>query len=518
MRTSDSGKHWAPRGSRPQFRGTRDFCSGGDPGVAYSRGTTPSTSRSCASSARCPSPRCRSTSPSTTARPGRRVARPRVRRPTSTTRPARSTIDLQRQGAHRRRQQPGQPALRADLRDLHQVPPAADRVQRLLPAPALVHRLDPHREPVLSTWSHTAIQPDNPGGNGTGSSANQFPDPVVQPNGTLDVGFVSENCNDSFDPHLLFQRSTDGGQTFLPSAVQIDKPGQYADFMDGRATTHCRRRIPCAEHRLSGLQPQEQTTLLYVYQNNINRPTSRPTSPTRRSSDGGMHWSNARSSRPPPVRPACQQRPVLPVGRSGREGSVLRDLVRPPARPRERQTSTRGRRYRRDDAATFSSEKISTRDWNPTTGSLRAAPSSATTTGSRLAPTRCTPSGPTGETPRSARPASARRTYSPASRKTPSRRSTERSWPGRRSPGHDRLLRFTAAKENDPARLEPPGSRQRRVSSHASPRLRPRVHRANKPAAAQGSRRSAGDHRRVRAARLASGRDDRGCRLLGARI
>ena len=37
-----------------------------------------------------------------------------------------------------------------------------------------LHRHDPDREPVLSTWSHTAIQPDNPGGNGTGASANQF--------------------------------------------------------------------------------------------------------------------------------------------------------------------------------------------------------------------------------------------------------------------------------------------------------------------------------------------------------
>ncbi len=37
MRTSDSGKHWASTRISPQFGGTRDFCSGGDPGVAYSR-------------------------------------------------------------------------------------------------------------------------------------------------------------------------------------------------------------------------------------------------------------------------------------------------------------------------------------------------------------------------------------------------------------------------------------------------------------------------------------------------
>src|SRR5207253_9300169 len=59
----------------------------------------------------------------------------------------------------------------------------------------------PTQNPVLTTWSHTAIQPDNPGGDGTGSSANQHSDPVVENNGTLDVGFVSENCNDADDPH-----------------------------------------------------------------------------------------------------------------------------------------------------------------------------------------------------------------------------------------------------------------------------------------------------------------------------
>ena len=37
MRTSDGGKHWASTRITPQFGGTGDFCSGGDPGVAYSR-------------------------------------------------------------------------------------------------------------------------------------------------------------------------------------------------------------------------------------------------------------------------------------------------------------------------------------------------------------------------------------------------------------------------------------------------------------------------------------------------
>ena len=133
----------------------------------------------------------------------------------------------------------------------------------------------PTENPVLSTWSHTAIQPDNPGGDGTGASANQFSVPVVEKNGTLDVGFVSENCNDSFDPHLLFQRSTDGGQTFLPSAVQIDKPGQYADFMTGRAPTPSRPRTSARRTPRRWPTARRPARLLYVYQNNINRPDLR---------------------------------------------------------------------------------------------------------------------------------------------------------------------------------------------------------------------------------------------------
>ena len=90
-------------------------------------GTTRSTCRSCASSARCPSPRSSSTSPSTTAQtwtPGRQAAR--GGHATSTTPPGTvDDVDLQRQGIHRRRQHPDQPALRAALRDLHEVPHAS---------------------------------------------------------------------------------------------------------------------------------------------------------------------------------------------------------------------------------------------------------------------------------------------------------------------------------------------------------------------------------------------------------
>jgi hypothetical protein len=179
MRTSDSGKHW----DSTRIRGTGDFCTGGDPGVAYSRRDHVFYISQLCFFRALPFSGVqvyKSVDSGQTWTPGRQAAR------------AASNCPLQLS--------------------------YTDSI--------------PTENPALSTWSHTAIQPDNPGGDGTGSSANQFSDPVVETDGTLDVGFVSENCNDSFDPHLLFQKSTDGGQRFLPSAVQIDKPGQYADFQD----------------------------------------------------------------------------------------------------------------------------------------------------------------------------------------------------------------------------------------------------------------------------------------------
>lgn len=143
--------------------------------------------------------------------------------------------------------------------------------------------------PQLTTFKHTAISPDDPGGNGTGRSANQFSYPVVQPDGTLDVGFVQEECNSSADPHLLFQRSNDGGKTFLARPVQIDKPGQYRDNPDpGDVLPPTQFRAP---NTIS--MTWSQGKLTYVYQNNIHRGTSKADISYQQSSDGGRHWSDS---------------------------------------------------------------------------------------------------------------------------------------------------------------------------------------------------------------------------------
>jgi hypothetical protein len=86
----------------------------------------------------------------------------------------------------------------------------------------------PTADPSTSVWQHTAVVPDDPGSGGIGASANQFSTPVVDEAGGLDVAFVSEDCNTSYDRALLFARSEDGGVSF-GDVVRVDRPGDWVD-------------------------------------------------------------------------------------------------------------------------------------------------------------------------------------------------------------------------------------------------------------------------------------------------
>ena len=99
--------------------------------------------------------------------------------------------------------------------------------------------------------------------------------------------------------------------------MQIDKAGQYADFDDGTGSdtippTHFR-----APNTPSLAYSPQTGKLLFVYQNNVNRPTSQADI-SYQTSD--RRWT-ALVGRGVPVnrliRPARRQRPVLPVGRIG---------------------------------------------------------------------------------------------------------------------------------------------------------------------------------------------------------
>jgi hypothetical protein len=96
------------------------------------------------------------------------------------------------------------------------------------PAKAAYTDSIPTADPSTSVWHHTDIVADQPGGDGRGSEANQFTTPVVDEHGGLNVAFVSEDCNTSYDRALLFARSTDGGASF-GNVVRVDEPGEWVD-------------------------------------------------------------------------------------------------------------------------------------------------------------------------------------------------------------------------------------------------------------------------------------------------
>jgi hypothetical protein len=367
MRTSDGGEHWSSTRITPQFFGTRDFCNGGDPGVAYSRRDGAFLISQLCFFRALPFSEIhvfKSVDNGRTWTPGRQAARA-----ASNYDYAGGTVDesifLDKEliavdnnpsSSHYGR-------VYVTYTKFHIQP---DGFSDYCPLQLSYTDSIPTQNPALTTWSHTAIQPDNPGGDGTGSSANQFSDPVVETNGTLDVGFVSENCNDSFDPHLLFQKSTDGGQTFLPSAVQIDKPGQYADFDDGTGSdtlppTHFR-----APNTPSLAYSPRTGKLLYVYQNNVNRPVSQADISYQTSTDGGMHWSDASFlSTNASGQPARNDQffPWAASTESGRFYVIWFDRRRDPDNVRINTWQAVSR-----NASNFSSHKISTQDWDPNLG------------------------------------------------------------------------------------------------------------------------------------------------------
>jgi hypothetical protein len=366
MRTSNGGQSWSSTRITPQFFGTRDFCNGGDPGVAYSRRDGAFYLSQLCFFRALPYSEVhvyKSVDDGRTWTPGRQAA-------VAATNYVNGQVDesifndKELIAVDNNSSSPHYGRIYVTYTKFHIQP---DGFSDYCPLQLSYTDSIPTQNPALTSWSHTAIQPDNPGGDGTGSSANQFSDPVVESNGTLDVGFVSENCNDSFDPHLLFQRSTDGGQTFLANAVQIDKAGQYTDFDDGTGSdtippTHFR-----APNTPSLAYSPRTGKLLFVYQNNINRPASAADISYQTSTDGGLTWSDASFlSTDSSGRPAANDQffPWAASTESGRFYVIWFDRRLDPNNVRINTWQA----VSGNDAASFSSAKISSLDWDPNDG------------------------------------------------------------------------------------------------------------------------------------------------------
>lgn len=217
--------------------------------------------------------------------------------------------------------------------------------------------------PFRTVFTRVSVQPDDPGAGGVGRSANQFSVPVVEPNGTLDIGFVQEECNSSRDPHLLFQRSTDGGRTFLRRAVQIDKPGQYQDNPDPRD------QLPPTVFRAPNTVSlvYNSGVLTYAYQDNIDRGRSGANIAYQQSRDGGRTWSDARllsTAAGGEPAPRDQFFPWLAESGPGQLFAIWFDRRRD---PKNRDIDT-WQAVSRDNGRTWSQQRLSTQAWNPNQG------------------------------------------------------------------------------------------------------------------------------------------------------
>jgi hypothetical protein len=150
----------------------------------------------------------------------------------------------------------------------------------------------PTSNPRLTVFHHTNVVPDQPGGPGTGQSADQWPRPQVEANGTLDIAYAMEDCNSGLDRGFNMQKSANGGHTFLAHPVRIDHPGEYVDnpdLGDVLAPTHFR-----APDSTGFWYNSANGMLGFAYQNSRDASTSKANISFEQSTNGGMTWSTMR--------------------------------------------------------------------------------------------------------------------------------------------------------------------------------------------------------------------------------
>jgi hypothetical protein len=108
-------------------------------------------------------------------------------------------------------------------------------------------------------------------------------------------------------------------------------------------------------------------TLLYVYQNNINRAVSKADISYQTSKDGGLTWSNSKFlSTDASGKPAANDQffPWAAADEAGRFYVIWFDRRLDPANVRINTWQA----VSRNDASSFSSSRISSQDWNPNNG------------------------------------------------------------------------------------------------------------------------------------------------------
>jgi hypothetical protein len=142
-----------------------------------------------------------------------------------------------------------------------------------------------------ASWKHTKVVPDDPGGSGTGASANQGAQPVVDNQGGVDISYMSEDCNTAIDRNIFMRRSTNGGASFS-GAHKINKPGQWKDNPDPDDVLPPKNaRWPASTSAPLVFDPVDNS-LNYIVQNNIAPATSGADISFTKSTDYGNTWSD----------------------------------------------------------------------------------------------------------------------------------------------------------------------------------------------------------------------------------
>ena len=181
MRTADGGRNWKSTRVTPSFGGTGDVCSGGDPSVAYSRRDHVFYMGQLCFFRTLPFSEVQvyvSRDNGKTWTPGRAAARAATNFNYTTGTVDTSTFnDKDYIAVDNTPTSPHYGRLYVGYTKFHMLPSGfSDYCPLQLSYTDSVNMANPS----LTTFQHTAIQPDNPGGNGTGGSANQYFTPQVE--------------------------------------------------------------------------------------------------------------------------------------------------------------------------------------------------------------------------------------------------------------------------------------------------------------------------------------------------
>ena len=364
MRTTDGGQTWKSTRVVPVFRATSDACSGGDPALAYSRRDHAFyMAQLCFFRTQAPSEVqiFKSLDKGKTWTPGRRTAIAATNYDSSTGEVDPTFFnDKEYIAVDNNPLSPHYGRLYVTYTRFHL---QADGSSDSCPIQLSYTDNVPSFDPSLAVWNHTSVVPDQFGDDGIGASANQFSVPVVEKSGALDIAYVLEECNTSLDHGLRFQRSMDGGASFMAHPVKVNKLGQWKDNPDTSDL------IPTTAFRTPNTVALAYSwatgTLAYVYTNYIGGQGNGNVDVSL-SHDGGMTWSDAMTISLANGQPARNNQffPWIAATPSGKFVAIWLDRRQDPG---NHDIGT-FQAWSNDDGATWRNRRISTETWDPDLG------------------------------------------------------------------------------------------------------------------------------------------------------